>query len=161
MQGGYAEVTASDGRDLYDGITSFEDSVTSFALHSIGQLATPLNTRFFSKGNMDALQATMTAEATKSLGGIKISRQDDKVLLIIMRSIYMENVQSASAHASLDRQLGALNNAVLNTCVSMIVNNAKRHLQYLRDISKYPEPMPRAEHQSSAGKRTNSERALI
>lgn len=149
------------GKDVYDNHTSFEDSVTSFALHSLGQLPTPLNVRFFSTANLDRIQRELAESTAPELGGLRISRQSDNALQIIMLRMYRDNLREIDSIQGVEDQLRAMNGLVVERCARMVVDNALNYLRYMRDISAYPEPMARPEHVSIAGMKSIDNRTLI
>lgn len=124
------------------------DPVTKFALARLYQSPDDINTRFFSKANMDALQSDMF-QIIKSQTKHQIDRQDDNALLIIMIRIYADH--ASSDHGKPDAQVKFLNDKVLQACIPQITNGIKMRLTYLKDISKLPVPLARSRNMSTAG----------
>jgi hypothetical protein len=94
--------------------------------------ATPVMRRFFSKANVDYLQAEMIKQVyIKSCGNFKISRQSTDELLIIMRSMYLQYTRNLPF--DIDGQVAELNKQVLLYAVPNIITRAQGFLGYMRD----------------------------
>lgn len=66
----------------------------------------------------------------------KISKQSKNELIIIMRSIYLNNAtNNYSNKQDIKNELNKLNNLVISYCIKNIVNNIKSHELYLKKIN--------------------------
>ena len=66
----------------------------------------------------------------------KISKQSKNELIIIMRSVYLNNAtNNYSNKQDIRNELNKLNNLVISYCVKNIVNNIKSHELYLKKIN--------------------------
>lgn len=124
------------------------DSMVRFALGVIGQEETPLNAEFFSRANMDRLQRAMQ-ETVLHETGLRLSRQSDEALAIIMRSVYVDHARNEAGN--IGEQVFALNERVLDICVPQVMSGIRTYLAYIRDVSRYPVPLARAENPSVTG----------
>lgn len=96
---------------------------------------TTLSKSFFSKQNIDKIQNEIIRTVyQKSEGQYKIGRQSDHQLLIIMRSIYLQN--SKNLECNIQNQIDVLNYKVLDYCVNNIKTEILQYLGYLKDIKK-------------------------
>ena len=94
---------------------------------------------YFSENNTNYLQEKIIKNVKDcSKGGYDISKQDDNTLLIIMRSIYLQNLKDTG---NVDKQVANMNHLVIEYCVNNIVTNIKNYVYYLNDISKLPVPL--------------------
>ena len=110
----------------------------------------PVGELFFSKKNVDALHEAIRYQVfLKSNKRHVIDRQSDTDLIIVMRSIYLENAK----HLSYDivGQVRRLNVLVLNEVVPKIMREIDMYITYIDDISRNPVPMPRSVLTSSVG----------
>lgn len=128
--------------------TRNDREVVDNVLRSIHQAPNPLNTAFFSRANVDAIQRDIQA-SVQAKSGYKIDRQSDEQLLIIMRSIYVNNADAGTAEPR--QHLRYLNSLVVAECLPIVASNLKQYLFYLRDASRLPEPLERAKHTSMKG----------
>lgn len=124
-----------------------------FAMTVMGQEETPLSSAFFSKENMDLLQAQMAVAAFQRTG-LEISRQSDESLSIIMKAVYGERALN-NAH-DVDQQVAELNRYVLDICIPQVISGIGGYLRYIKKISTLPVPPPRGENSSSVGTKSAS-----
>lgn len=113
--------------------------------------ADDVNAAFFSARNVDAIQAELRAVIKARLGYV-IDRQPDDQLLIVMRYVYMNESRNAGGAAEVRR----LNRLVLKEIVPQVASALVQYLAYLRDASRLPTPIPRAEATSVKGTLTAS-----
>ena len=114
---------------------------------------TQVHELFFSDLNVDALQrGIITLVYKESNNKIRVGKQSNIELEIIMRSIYLQ--YSRNVQARVVDQVKELNQKVLDYCVQNVLSNAHQYVSYLNDSSRLPEPMPRWKNMSSAGSRT-------
>ena len=105
---------------------------------------------FFSKQNMDAVQNKIIELVyTKSKGEYQISRQSDKQLNLIMRSIYLQH--SKNLNTNIKQQVIELNTRVLKYCIDTINVEILQYLGYLKDINEPLLPMDRPINISQKG----------
>lgn len=105
--------------------------------------STPLNELYFSSKNIAALQEGIRYRVwVESSGRFKIGYQDERELLIIMRSMYYQH--GRNLRDDVVGQVRELNAHVIRWAVSEIINNLKMHEKYKHDISTLPMPLPHA-----------------
>lgn len=124
----------------------YENVIASLRVQS-----TPLNTRFFSRANVDVLQDRIRA-SIKARMGYDISRQSDDQLLIAMRALYMQHGDHAPPNV--DAELDRLNNIVLAEVLPGIAGGVRAYLGYVRDASRIPPPLERSVNTSIKGSKT-------
>lgn len=107
-----------------------------------------LNTLFFSKLNVNALQQGIRYSVFKQ-SGIKISEQSPDELHLIMRSIYLQ--YSTNGTDKIIQQVRTLNKKVLDYCVPTIVSEAKMHFKFKHDLTNMPEPLQHSINVSAKG----------
>lgn len=104
-----------------------------------GVKKTPTYDRFFSKNNIKYLQEKIVINVKDcSKGGYDISEQDENSLLVVMRSIYMDNLTNTG---QTEQEVAYMNHLVIKYCVDNIIVNIKQYIHYLKSISKLPVPM--------------------
>lgn len=102
------------------------------------QERTPLSALFFHSKNVDTIQAELQYRVFKKTG-IRIGRQSEKELRIVMRSVYLQ--ESVNQSRDIREQINKLNESVLDYCVKNAASNALQHKQYMADASTMPIPM--------------------
>lgn len=112
---------------------------------------TPLNMAFFSRANVDRIQADIRCVIQKKLG-YGISRQSDDQLLIVMRAVYMQDGDQSPPDPR--AELSRLNGIVVAQCAPIIASNIKQFLGYLEDASRIPAPLERGINTSIKGSNT-------
>lgn len=111
--------------------------------------ADDINTQFFGQANVDAIQAQLRDVIKKRLGYV-IDRQPDDHLLVIMRYVYMNEARNDGGRAEIKR----LNGLVLKEIAPMVASGVMQYLAYIRDASRLPTPIPRAQATSIKGTTT-------
>jgi hypothetical protein len=102
--------------------------------------ATPLNTVFFSKGNIDLLQDKIAEQVwLMSNKKYRIDRQSDDDLQIIMRSYYLMFGENNDARVA--EELEDLNRRVVGYASGKIYSEAEFYLFYRRDIEDFAPPI--------------------
>lgn len=72
----------------------------------------------------------------------KISKQSKNELIIIMRSIYLNNATNNYVNKKdIKNELNRLDNLVISYCVKNIINNIKSHELYLKKINNDLNPI--------------------
>ena len=101
---------------------------------------TELSERFFSPDNMNVLQqGIINGVANKSGGKFKIGRQNNDTLMIIMRSIFLQN--SKNQPSNIQQQINDLNKLVLDYSVPQVYTQVLQYVNYRKDISTMPVPI--------------------
>ena len=109
---------------------------------------------YFSQTNIDALQDGIRFYVwKKSCGKYLIDRQSDDELKVVMRSIYLEYAEHRQGHVL--EQVRALNERVLEFCVSKILEEIGMYMFYKKDISNLPDPLARGNFASSKGEKVS------
>lgn len=142
------------GFSLYSesGPSTLEAKINTM-LRSIRQDANPLNTAFFSQGNLNYLQRRIQ-EIIKEKTDMEIARQSDDQLLIVMRNIYMQ--KGALQVQDVKAEVARLNGRVLKAVIPIVGSGLAGYLVYLRDASQMPVPLARGEQTSVKGSKTAS-----
>ena len=82
----------------------------------------------------------------------KISKQSKNELIIIMRSIYLNNAtNNYSSKNEIKTELVKLNNLVIGYCVKTIVNNIRSYELYLKKINNNLNPIDLPSNTNSKG----------
>jgi hypothetical protein len=102
------------------------------------QERTPLSSLFFHPQNVDTIQVELQYRVFKKTG-IRIGRQSEEELRIVMRSVYLQD--SINQSRNLKEQINKLNETVLDYCVKNAASNALQHKQYMADATTMPVPM--------------------
>jgi len=119
------------------------------------QEAEPVSIMFFGERNVDHLKKLichMVAKQSNGLYRISPESQSRSDLLIIMRSIYLNNAKQLPDN--IPGQVGELNYAVALDLVPRVLKNVQQQLSYIRDQSSQPLTMERPASLSSAGTRS-------
>lgn len=96
---------------------------------------------FLSQKNINLLQIKII-NIIKNEYKYKISKQSKNELIIIMRSIYLNNAtNNYSNKTEIKKELEKLNNLVINYCIKTIINNIKSHELYLKKINNDLNPI--------------------
>lgn len=107
---------------------------TNFAGGAVGTFHTPteLNKLFFDKMNIDAIQHGIRYGVyKKTCGKSVIDNQDQTSLLVVMRSIYLQN--SKNLDVEIIEQVRELNSKVLDYSIDRIIGEINMHDKYLAD----------------------------
>ena len=114
---------------------------------------TPLSKVYFSEDNIDLIQDELKqAVYNKTDNKYVIDRQSDTELLIVMRSIFLQN--SNNLPYDIKNQIIQLNKLVLDYCIPNVVSGILSYNGYLRDIANPIMPMENPQNVSSAGTKT-------
>jgi len=93
---------------------------------------TDLSKLFFSQSNIDFLQEQFIM-AIYDKTHIQISPQSSNDLLIIMKSIYLQN--SKNLNTELTKQVNILNKYVMDYSINNIHSNMKQYDKYIKDLT--------------------------
>lgn len=122
------------------------------ALYGI-QETTQLNQLFFSKANMNEIQAGIRYNVyIKTDKKHIIDKQSEVELEIIMRSIYLQH--SPNLQNNIKEQIRYLNQLVVDWCVETIIPEVYQYYGYLKEIEFMPIPIDLPLNLSSKGSRT-------
>ena len=111
------------------------DNNEGFAIEGITE-STTLSKLFFSKKNIELIHQKIIT-TIKNKYNYTISKQSDNELLIIMRTIYLNNAKNTFTNvAELKKELKTLNSYVIDCCVNTIKNNIKTHINYVNTLDK-------------------------
>jgi hypothetical protein len=126
---------------------------------------TPLTFLFFSRDNINNIQNLIRYLVHKEVGQT-IDKQNVTELMVIMRSIFLEYSQhpplideamSPEYRAALlkvyTKEVDRLNQLVINETVPKIISGLQAYLDYLKDASTQPVPLPPPQNVSTAGSR--------
>lgn len=122
------------------------------ALYGIQETST-LNQLFFSRKNMDNIQAMIRYNVyEKSEKKFLIDNQNDIELEIIMRSIYLQH--SPNLPNKIKEQIQYLNKLVSDWCVEQIIPEVNQYIGYIKEIEYMPVPIDLPLNLSSKGSRS-------
>jgi hypothetical protein len=127
-------------------------SYASMVLKGIQEIS-KLSFLYFSQSNIDNLQIQIKKKIfEESDGKYLIDDQDQKELLIIMRSVYLE--YSINNNHDFIKQINCLNQRVLNFVVPQVLSGVELYEQYLKDSKNPLQVMERPSFESMAGTKT-------
>ena len=109
-----------------------------------------LSKSFFSGDNIDLLQKSIIIGVMKKSKGLyKIGYQDEDVLKIIMRAMYLQHSQNRCNNIT--EQIKELNNYVINYAIPQIYNEAESYLKYKQHVSYLANPidLPKSSYHSN------------
>jgi hypothetical protein len=114
---------------------------------------TPLNTIFFSEGNVANLQQKIhDAVLEMSKGEHSLSPQSEADLMLIMRSYYLQYAQNDPSNVA--AELDQLNQRVIAYASNRIMVEIVAYKRYRKDILDFPEPIARSIDTHVFGTRT-------
>ena len=111
-----------------------------------------LTRAYFSDSNIDYLQNEMISRIYKLTNGIKISKQSEDEILIIMRSIYLQYGKNNSQN--IVDQINELNTKILDYSVDNIFSNIKQQQKYIHDITTERTVLDKPEYVHIKGEKT-------
>lgn len=115
------------------------------------QQNSPLSNLFFSKRNLEILQAKIRrAVYDRTNGEHLIGNQSVTELEIVMRGIFL---QYARYSGNCVEEVKALDKMVVEETVPKIISNIKQYMGYLHDVQQLPVPIPLPKNLSSSGTR--------
>lgn len=106
---------------------------------------TPLSKAFFSAKNINVIQKGIIQEVY-NLSNHKyvIDNQNEDVLKIIMRSIFLQN--SAHLPTQIQGQINQLNQLVIDYCAPNIYTEVLSYIKYKHDVSNLAVPIEHPKH---------------
>ena len=116
-----------------------------------------LNELFFSKKNMDQIQNSIRYKVYQiSQGKYTIGKQSETELVIVMRSLFLQNSRNITQKNTIKEQISDLNLAVVDYIVPNILSQIQQHYGYLRDSTKRMEPLPNPKNTNLFQRRINN-----
>jgi len=160
---GRVETTTNDNYEAFQMYRQFGKQTTqSFSAEAVTNVHTrnDISNVFFSPQNIEALQTGIRYYVwKKSCGKFNIDKQNEDELKIVMRSIYLEYAEHRPGR--IIEQVKALNEKVLEFCVSKILEEIGMYMFYKKDISILPDPLDRGNFVSSKGEKVNEVKAFF
>ena len=99
------------------------------------QQSSKLSDAYFSQTNIDHLQNSIIRQIHKKTDGkYQIVKQSEDELVIVMKSIFLQNARNNDNDIQL--QINELNKLVLSYCVDNVYTNLLQYLKYIDDITK-------------------------
>ena len=96
-----------------------------------------LNNLFFSNKNIEQIQNSVRYKVfTLSEGNYTIGKQSDTELVIVMRSVFLQNSKNNLDEFCITQQIRELNEIVVNEIAPKILSEIQQHYGYLRDSTK-------------------------
>jgi O-acetylhomoserine/O-acetylserine sulfhydrylase-like pyridoxal-dependent enzyme len=126
------------------------DPVTLESLKSIHEIATPVNTAFFSVTNVERLQLGMK-RAIKDTLNVDIGLQSQPDLLAIMRVVYLGKANNPTRPAAVAAEIKKLNTLVLREAVPIVSNNVQMYLEHVKTNEVVSDPIPRGTFETMRG----------
>ena len=109
-------------------------NIDKIAIEGISE-STIISQIFLSEKNINLIQIKII-NIINNQYKYKISKQSNKELIIIMRSIYLNNATNNYSNKNeLKNEMERLNKLVINYCIKNIINNIKSHELYLKKIN--------------------------
>lgn len=118
--------------------------------HFLRQEVTPLNSIYFSDGNINLLQKAIR-QVFLDKSGLKIDYQDRNDLIAIMRQVFINNQQNG--YSKVDEQIRFMNGIVIKEAVKQIQTGVSQFYSYVRDLDKPIVPPAIPENTSLYGMR--------
>lgn len=122
------------------------------ALRSAGIAPDRVNTLFFGRGNIDALQLSVRYRVFRETSAV-VDTQSERDLVLIMKDVYL----SHDVRPDLDPvpQVTAMNRLVVERAVDIVSSGVRHHEWYLRDSCSAAVPLlPRPALHSMKGSRS-------
>ena len=116
--------------------------------------STPLNSVFFSEGNIENLQNAIISAVYQMSGNKRyiIDKQNEADLKTIMRSYYLQYAQNDPSRVA--EELELLNNRVIGWSANNILVEIEAYKYYRKDIEDFPAPIERPVMTNIYGTRT-------
>ena len=109
---------------------AFEDVIDA-VVRSLRQPPTPLNQAFFSRTNVDALQAALQTRIIETMG-MSLGRQSDWEMMLVMRQLYMDG--ATNWPDSVDEEVARLNTQVVQVAARAVSGNVTRYMSYRTSV---------------------------
>jgi hypothetical protein len=139
--------------DRSPGNLNFREDVADLMAKSLYVNKSPLIAAYFSKANLDRVQAGIVNKVFE-LTKYQIGRQSDDEVLIVMRAIFADHATNnpRDVAAEVDR----LNRGVLAAVIDNVISGISARLAYLRDASRMRTPIDRGAATSIKGTLTTT-----
>lgn len=119
-----------------------------------------LSRKFFSSSNINIIHKKIIIGVyVKSDKKYFISKQDERELLIIMRSYYLQ--YGKNLNNNIDIQIENLNKLVIDWSVDEIIKNIDQYIIYKKTASTLPMPIERSQLPSQKGLKTLEIKSFI
>lgn len=119
-----------------------------------------LSRKFFSRDNINKIQKNIIIGVyEKSNKKYSISTQDEKELIIIMRSYYLQYGKNLTTN--IQGQIDALNKMVIDWSIDEIIKNIEQYIIYKQNASILPMPMEHSQLPSQKGTKTLEIKSFI
>ena len=128
------------------------DPLVASALRSLNLCPSAYNTLFFSRVNIETLQRALRNRIQAKLG-YGIDRQDENALCVIMRAAFANYGREppCADPAVVAQHVAVLNGAVVKLALPQVASGVVAYVNYLRDASQLPKPLPMPINASNAG----------
>jgi hypothetical protein len=134
-----------------------EDSANSMSRNLEHSL---LSRKFFSSDNIDIIHKKIIIGVyEKSNKKYSISKQNERELLIIMRSYYLQ--YGKNLDNNIQKQIDNLNKLVIDWSIEEIIKNIEQYIIYKQTASTLPMPMERSQLPSQKGLKTLEIKSFI
>ena len=101
---------------------------------------TPLNTVFFSQGNIAHIHSEIQNQVSLMSGGkYKIDKQGDDEVRIVMRSYYLMFARNNPLQVA--QELDELNRRTIGYCAAKVFSEVDFHMFYLNDLEEFASPI--------------------
>jgi hypothetical protein len=119
-----------------------------------------LSRKFFSNDNINVIHKKIIIGVyQKSNKKYSISKQNERELLIIMRSYYLQF--GKNLNTNIQQQVDTLNKMVIDWSVDEIIKNIEQYMIYKQTASTLPIPMERSQLPSQKGLKTLEIKSFI
>jgi len=149
--------------DNYDSkITTKESILTEDSANSMSRNLehSLLSRKFFSSDNIDIIHKKIIIGVyEKSNKKHSISKQNERELLIIMRSYYLQ--YGKNLDSNIQKQVDNLNKLVIDWSIEEIIKNIEQYIIYKQTASTLPMPMERSQLPSQKGLKTLEIKSFI
>ena len=122
------------------------------SLMTMKQTATPLNTAYFCRENMNRIHIDII-KSFKQESGLTIDKQNDNDLLTLMRKVFID--MGHNPYTNVSEQVTQMNQQVKTEAMREIRSNVTQFMTYVRDMDKPIMPPAIPENTSIYGTRTN------
>jgi len=117
------------------------------------QQKSKLSDLYYSQANIDYLQDEIVRQVfEKSDGKYRIGKQNEDELIIVMKSIFLQNARNSDI--DLQYQIDILNKLILDYCVDNVYINLLQYVKYIDDITKEQTVMDRPQNVDIKGSKT-------
>lgn len=154
MDNGRVDTLKGKNFDMYKLFETGNEKMSDFSREAVVGIHTntPLNSLFFSRENINALQQGIRYLVAKhSDNKFIVGNQSEVELQIVMRAVYLNDAKHKPT--GIIEQVKELNKLVLDYCVPRILEEVKMYNYYKNDVSQLPMPLERGQFSSAKGTR--------